>query len=191
MTKLNELNINLSVSCGDEESSVKSAATANEGTGLFEGSPIIIGGGGSVNINFREGAGHYVPVVESPGVYTKAGDEIDTILIVDATGVLNDNLLQYVNRKNCEVRIHTKIGGASESLIKITSQPNGPLQLSFVAAEFVPHSTDPNRRPHYNRERKLTDVVEVIDKGTSPNETRTFPIPTDGVCTITVYNAQH
>src|ERR1041384_1690841 len=90
----------------------ESTAAEDDGPGVFtgqEGSPILIGGG-SVNINFRVGALHYQPVTGNPGTFVKTADEIDTILIVDGTGVLLNNLVSVVKGKNCEVTIHTRIG---------------------------------------------------------------------------------
>lgn len=172
----------------DQESQSKANVEGTEDD-IFpkQGSPIIIGGGGSVNIHFRETLGHYEPVPANPGSYVKAGDEIDTMYVVDSDNVLIYNLLRYVQGKNCEVKIHTKIGSAADSLIVINSRPASALGVRFEAAEFGPHPTDPVRRPHYNRDRKLTDAIEVTDNGTG--QTQMFPLPEGGICTITVVNS--
>src|SRR2546421_8090062 len=90
---------------------------------MEEGSPIIVGGGGSVNIHFLTGLRHYQPVVGSPGTFVKSNDEIDTVFLIDATGVLTNNLLSVVNGKNCQITIHTRIGNVNASDIVISSQP--------------------------------------------------------------------
>src|SRR5580765_5405559 len=97
------------------------AMAGDDGPGTFagkEGSPILIGGG-SVNINFREGSLHYQPVAGSPGTYKKINDEIDTVLIVDGTGILMNNLLSVVRGKMCDVTIHTEIAGGASSAITV------------------------------------------------------------------------
>jgi hypothetical protein len=160
---------------------------ADDPGGLFidQGSPILIGGG-SVNINFREGSSHFQPVPGSPGRFVKTNDEIDTILIVDASGVLTNNLLSVVNGKDCRVIIHTKRPGdtLSDDII-VTSQTGGNLDLSFTAGEFGPHPTDPNR-PHFNANRKLVDSLDVEVAG----QTVSFAVPTNGIGTILIINSK-
>ncbi|HXI22736.1 MAG TPA: hypothetical protein VNG71_02595 [Pyrinomonadaceae bacterium] len=165
------------------------ATAADDGPEILigqEGSPILIGGG-SVNIGFRVGNLHYQPVAGSPGTFVKTADEIDTILIIDGTGVLLNNLVSVVKGKNCEVTIHTRIGAGAPSDIVISSQPGGNLQLSFSDGEFGPHPTDP-RRPRFNQNRKLVDTVDVLDR--TSGQTLSFPVPPDGIGFIWMNNSK-
>jgi hypothetical protein len=160
---------------------------ADDPGGLFidQGSPILIGGG-SVNINFREDLGHYEPVVGQPGKFVKVNDEIDTILIVNAKHVLMNNLLSVVRGRDCQVTIHTNLGGAAPSDIVISSRPGGNIELSFNAAEFVQDMADPDLK-HFNQNRKLVEMVDVLDRASG--QTVRFAIPPLGIGLIQIINS--
>jgi hypothetical protein len=154
---------------------------------LFEGSPIIVGGGGSVNINFDEEA--YQPVPDSPGVYVKDADELLAAYVVDLDGVpVGSDLTKFVEGRDCVITVHTINDKGRPSDIVIGSQPGGLIQLTFELSEFGPDLNEPRRRPHYNHDRKIIEPIEIFDNDTE--EWVKSSIPEDGRCIITLVNSQ-
>ena len=147
---------------------------------LFEGSPIIIGGGGSVNINFSEDA--YEPAGE-PGLFVKE-DELIAVYIVDLDGLpVGSDLTRYVENRNCVITVHTINDKGVRSDIVVSTKPDGPIQLKFQLNEFGASSG----RPHFNPHRKLVAPIEILDNDTG-NTVRS-PVPADGRCILTFVNA--
>src|SRR6266702_2543864 len=112
---------------------------------LFEGSPIIIGGGGSVNINFSEDA--YVPTDDEPGLFVKDDDELIALYVVDLDGLpVGSDLTRYVENRDCVITVHTINDKGVRSDIVVSTQPDGAIQLLFQLNEFGASSG----RPHFN-----------------------------------------
>lgn len=154
---------------------------------LFEGSPIIIGGGGSVNIHFNED--DYIPTGE-PGVFLKENDELIAAYVVDLDGVpVGSDLTRYVEDKNCVITIHTVNDDEELSDIIISSRPGDSIRLEFDPYEFRLNEGDPKKRPHYSPDRRLVEPIEiqVID---GDDEPITSPVPADGRCIITLVNSK-
>jgi hypothetical protein len=150
---------------------------------LFEGSPIIIGGGGSVNINFDETA--YEPSNEDDGLFVKDDDELIAVYVVDLDGLpVGSDLTRYVENRDCVITVHTINDKGVQSDIVISSQPSGAIQMKFQLNEFPP--VDP--RPHYNRNRKLFGPIEIYDNDTE--QTVRSPVPDDGRCILTFVNSK-
>src|SRR5437762_6198396 len=89
-------------------------------TNLFEGSPIIVGGGGSVNINFDHEA--YMPVAD--GLFVKDDDELIALYVVDLNGIpIGSDLTRYVEDKNCVITIRTFNDKGVRSDLVVSNQP--------------------------------------------------------------------
>jgi hypothetical protein len=151
---------------------------------LFEGSPIIIGGG-SVNINFNEN--DYVQVQDEPGVYVKDDDELIALYVVNLRGVpVGSDLTRYVEDTDCTVTIHTFNDKGVRSDIVVSSRPEldmpGVIQLSFEPHEFPEVDSD----PHFSRHRKVASDIEILDNNTG--QTARGLLPADGRCIITFVN---
>lgn len=114
------------------------------------GSPIIIGGDGSVGIGFDDQ--HYRPTAADE--YSNANDEIGTLLIVDRHGRLIANARDSVRGKDCTIKIVSK-DASGDSPITIESKPRGPLKIKFQAADYP---FDAAKGVFYSATRKLSTL---------------------------------
>lgn len=142
---------------------------------ILQTSPIIIGGG-SVGIGFNDT--HYTG---GEGRYVHPNDEISTAFVNNLFGGCEHNFHDYVHGRECKITVHTRINGAREKLITVTSRPNGPLQISFDETEF---RFDAIKKVRYHPDRKVTDSIEVENSSGKS----TFYVPNDGACSIQIVN---
>lgn len=152
-------------------------------TNLFEGSPIIIGGGGSVNINFNENA--YVQI--QPGVFVKDDDELIALYVVDLDGIpTGSDLTRYVEDRDCTVTIHTFNDKGIQSDIVVSSRPESDVP-AVIQLNFEPHKfPEVGSRPHFSRYRKIASDIEIRDNDTG--QTVRGIVPADGRCITTFVN---
>jgi hypothetical protein len=154
----------------------KGTTKPQRGVRRLQSSPITVGGG-SVKLKFDED--YYRPGAVGGFI---AVDELITVLILDENNDLLHNLYQFVEGKNCTVKIHCKYRGQDRT-IEIDSKPGGPLVVRFDVEEF-PH--DSVRRSRYNGRRKITDPVQVVNNDTDAIDD--FPVPRNGKCGIIALN---
>lgn len=128
---------------------------------IEEGSPIIIGGGGSVGMDFdnthyvRDGGG---------GVFASTDDRLTTVQVIHQNGKLLRNFFPEIRNNRCVVRVVCeKAGGADPVTIRVSGGPNGPMTASFSETEFP---FDASKELHYSALRKVKSVaVENIVTG--------------------------
>lgn len=150
----------------------------------MEGSVIIIGGGGSVNVYFVD---YFKQDPSNPGLFVKNDDELIGVFVDSLVGVpVGIPLTKYVEGKDCVVTIHTVDDKGRPSEILVRSRPKkgatpGAIELQFEFSEFGPHPSDP-LRPFYNHDRKMSGNIEILDNDT---HTRiTSPVSPEGLCQI-------
>ena len=148
-----------------------------------EGSPITVGGGGSVGIDFDENYYKLIPSIET--YINGKGDTIHKLFVIDKHGRITDCALPQAN---CTITIHSKKGN-DDSAIQIFGDPLG---VKFAGAEYVLEDPeDPTggtgKKIHHNKDRKITGI-DILDNS-HPNIPPTpVNVPADGKCTIIAVN---
>lgn len=146
---------------------------------ILQTSPITIGGGGSVSIDFD----HAYYANRGGGTFANATDEIDTVWVYDENKELKWELHSFVFGKDCTVTIHTKVSGRLSDIV-VRSKPAGPLSVELDTTEF-PLSAASARR-HFHANRKVVDSLEIVDNGDLSKAT--FSIPSGGKCDVHIVN---
>ncbi len=166
---------------GTKKSTKKSSKKTKTGfskpnLGIFQSSPITIGGGGSVKLKFDQG--RYQP--NANGDYVNAQDELITVLVVDETFELQ-NFYGDVEGKDCTVKIVCRYRG-QEGIIQLHSRPRGPLVIQFDQSRF-PYD---NRRRHWYSGNLKIEEMTIVDHAT--NTSSAASIPRNGKCGIFAIN---
>lgn len=145
-------------------------------------SPITVGGGGSVSIAFNHK--HYTG---GNGKYSNAGDEVMIGQVFDKYEVLKWEVSTFVKDVDCKVTIHTtRKNGSVPSDIIIRSKPGGPFGIEFDETLFqMPAGED---QLHYQEDRKIVGVIEILNNRT--NLTLTLTPPSAGVCKVHFHNSK-
>jgi hypothetical protein len=154
-------------------------------TNLFEGSPILIGGGGSVNLNFDDQA--YLPVHGSPGTFVRDDDELIALYIVDLRGIpIGADLTQYVEDQDCVITIKTFNDKGVRSDIVVSSRPetDTPGEIDIVFNPGVFPAVD--HRNHHSDHNKVGPSITIHNNDSG--ETVEPPSAADGRCIITFVN---
>lgn len=146
---------------------------------IRQSSPITVGGGGSVGIDFDENYYKLVPQTEKYSNIT--GDTIHKLWVIDKHGTMTDCKLP---RADCTVTIHAKYQNV-DSAITIYGAPMG---VKFAALEYPSEEPEPGsaKKIHHNKNRKITDRIEVRDNDTG--KLTYCNVPTGGQCTIIAVN---
>lgn len=137
-----------------------------------QSSPITIGGGGSVGIDFddqyyREGA---------PGQFVASRDTIHRLWLIDKHGGLQ-NITP--GSENCQVTIQCKRRGKTTNVIV----QGTPLGISFERDEFADRRARKRRPAFLNVNHKIQKLEITVGGVTKPIE-----LPSDKKCTIVVVN---
>lgn len=131
----------------------------------LQSSPITVGGGGSVGIDFKTA----IP-----------GDFLHKLWLIDKYGALEDITPGDIN---CKIIIHCKKGN-SPSEITITGNP---LAIKFTKANFPKKRPDDGKKEiHHNLKYKIVKI-EVRDK--DGGLISSHDAPTKGKCTLVVVNS--
>ena len=138
----------------------KAKAASRPGKFIFEesGSPIIIGGGGSMSLHFDHG--HYPPTTAGtnpPEYQDPSGkEEIAAVLVINKHGRLFGSALAATGT-NCEVTVTNRNGGG----VTFSSTAAAGLKIHFDDPANFPF--DDNRRVFYNSSGKLSAGRVVVN----------------------------
>jgi|SRR5215213_911412 len=146
---------------GAEPQIINKAAAVRTAPKFFEGSPIIIGGAGSVAIAF-DSIGHYKPTA-TPNEFAHPGDEVHAGYLFNRFGVPQD-LTPTMARKSCTLTVNCLDVTGLDSPIIIDSKPTGPLKIRFRVADYP---FDISKGVFFSPNRTLTSI-QLKDNG-SPN----------------------
>lgn len=146
---------------------------------ILQSSPITVGGGGSVGVDFSET--YYKKVPQTDKYVNTSNDTIHKLWIIDKHGTMTDCPLP---RPNCTIKIHAKHQSV-DSPIEIYGAPMG---LKFAGSEYPLDLPEPGstKKIHLNKNRKITDRIEITDNATGA--VTYCDVPTNGQCTIIAVN---
>ena len=153
-----------------------SAKQTPRGKGNRQGSPIIIGGGGSVGIDFSAAYYQQIPNTDK---FQNLSDSADQIWVIDKYGSLV-NATPF--KDSGWVDIHCFDSGGTKSGIRIYCKP---LAIEFDTVEF-PMKTPNKKKIRYCDKRSIGKNILVWDEAgaTAPR----IIDAGDGKCTIVVVN---
>lgn len=138
-------------------------------------SPIIVGGGGSVGIDFDSGS---YPVAGSKGKFVRPNDTLHKLWLIDKYGGLK-NITPGGNEK-CTITILCRRRGR-ETRIVIQGDPLG---VEFELSEFrYDYPPDGDKKIYHNTKHKIVDI-SVYDQVS--HQTQHHPPSTKGRCTLVV-----
>jgi hypothetical protein len=129
---------------------------------FFEGSPIIIGGGGSVSI-FFDSATHYKPT-GTPNEFAHPTDETHAGYLFNRFNV-PQNLTPSMAQKDFTLTVACLDGTGLDSPIIIDSRPRGPLRIRFRESDYP---FDVNKGVYYSPNRTLTSMQLRNNAGANP-----------------------
>jgi hypothetical protein len=165
--------------------------TEDDVVGILQTSPITVGGGGSVGVNFI--ANDYLPKSEDPNGFTRfvsvKGDTIEKLRLIDKFGSAPDRTPATVD---CRIVIHCERVDAQGNIVPKSDSPitifGNPLSVEFNVDDYpfgLP--TGGTHKLYYAKDRKITQTVDVFeDAATDP--TVKLTVPTQGICTVDVLN---
>lgn len=116
-------------------SNVRRVERAEEGiVGVLETSPITIGGGASVGLDFD--INHYLPVAS--GIFTSSQDRLTGCHVVHQSGKQLRNFTPEIDGNHqSEITIECRhIVNNTPTLIRVIGGPSGPLGVNFTAADL-------------------------------------------------------
>jgi hypothetical protein len=147
---------------------------------IRQSSPITVGGGGSVGLDFDET--YYKNIPNTNKFVSTNGDKIHKLWIIDKHGTMVDCPLPQAN---CTITIHSKEPGGPDSALTINGSPLG---VEFVKSEYPLEYPEQgsDKKIHLNKKRKITDRIEIRDNGSGV--TTYCKVPTGGSCTIIAVN---
>lgn len=132
---------------------------------LLQSSPITVGGGGSVGIDFKD------PI---------SGDFLHKLWLIDKYGALED--ITPTPTEKCVVKILCK-KGTKERTITITGKP---LSIDFDPVEFKRGKPPGGKKEiHHNKDYKIVK----IEAGVIGQPLTAYDAPTEGKCTVVVVNS--
>lgn len=131
---------------------------------LVQGSPIVIGGGGSVGIFFN--SGHYKPTGR-PNEFAHPTDEVHAGYLFNRFSVPQD-LTPNMAGKNVTLTIACLDATGLDSQIIIDSRPGGPLRIRFRDWDYP---FDASKQLHYSPDRTLTSIQLKDNTGTTQPQT--------------------
>ena len=153
------------------------ATEAQDNVEERQSSPITIGGGGSVGIDFS--SIHYTTRVGKAG-FSHTEDTLHRLWLIDKYGALKNITPEH---EDCVVKVQCK-KGSKWSEITITGRP---LTIDFDTGEFPKKKPDDGAKElHHNKKYKIVKI-EVLDNVT--HKTIPYEPPTKGKCTIVVVNS--
>jgi hypothetical protein len=139
-------------------------------------SPIIVGGGGSVGIDFKASEYHGDPTV---GQFTRPNDTLHKLWLIDKYGGLY-NITPAGNEK-CTITILCRRRRRHETTIVIEGDP---LKVKFDPGEFrYDYPPEGSKKIYHNTKHKIVDI-SVYDKVS--HQTQHHTPPTKGKCTLVV-----
>lgn len=142
-----------------------------------QSSPIIVGGGGSIGIDYK--GGWYTADAQNKLVNAK--DYIHKLWLMDKYGALEDITPDHAD---CEITVYCGKSKGKDVTIKIYGQPLG---LWFDQREFkLGYPPGGAKQIHHHKKRKIRKILvhDNVD-----NSDRWFdPPPTKGKCTLCVLN---
>lgn len=157
-------------------------ARADEGVvGIEQTSPITIGGGGSVGLDFD--SNHYAPV--GSGIFTSSQDRLSGCHVLHQNGKQLRNFTPEIEGNHlCEIMVECRqtISNAP-TFIRVVGGPSGPLGVNFTEAD-LPLGTATQPR-HYGANLK---VVRVIVTNLLTGFPAAFAVPDDWAGIIQIDN---
>lgn len=146
---------------------------------IQETSPIIVGGGGSVGLDFNET--HYRR--NATNLFISPSDKLVSCHVIHQNGKLLRNFFPEIDGHQSAVIITCEKSTGGTVVIRVTGGPSGPLAISFdeTALPF-----DAGRQLRYGADLKVLSVrVEDVLTGSGPPE---FPVPAGWAGIIKVDN---
>ena len=167
-------------------------AAEDDVVGIQQTSPITVGGGGSVGVNFD--SEDYLPDSSTPGslknFVSVNGDLIEKLRLIDKFGSAPDRTPSTVD---CRIVIHCEKVDPKGNIVPNSDSPitihGSPLSVEFNVDDYPltvpPGGTHPL---HYAKERKITQTVDVFEDAATDDPTVRLTVPTQGICTVDVLN---
>jgi hypothetical protein len=149
--------------------------------GIEQSSPITVGGGGSVGLDFDNG--HYTRI--GSGTFRSPADRLAGCEVVHQNGKQLRNFFPEIDGNQVQITIsckNVKTGNATD--IRVVGGPSGALGLSFVEAD-LPLGTTAQPR-HYGADLKVLKVT--VKDLLFPNLEFPFVVPDDWAGVIKIDN---
>lgn len=144
---------------------------------LRQTSPITIGGGGSVGIDFNQ---QWFTGKRGDAEFSHYQDTLHKLWLIDKYGAL-ENITP--GNEDCTVTVQCEKGSKVRK-VTITGKPLG---LAFDTVEFPKKKPDDGKKEiHHNKAYKIVRI-EVVDNVTG--QKTAYEPPTKGKCTIVVVNS--
>jgi hypothetical protein len=142
---------------------------------LRQSSPITVGGGGSVGIDFSQ------KFIESgANKFSRVQDSLHKLWLIDKYGGL-ENITPSTGK--CVVKIDCKKGGKTSTITII----GNPLSITFDVGEFKKGKPKGGNKEIYHHMKYKIAAITVDDE--AANITKVYQAPTKGKCTIVVVNS--
>jgi subtilisin family serine protease len=144
-------------------------------------SPITIGGGGSVGLDFDKT--HYK--LTGPGEYVSTQDKLTTCQVMHQSGKMLRNFHNEIDGKQCRIKIRCLNTATGESEIVIAGAPSGPLGIRLSETAFPPATGDLPAHYSNHPDVKVQSITVENILGGAPS---TYSLPLGWKGTIVVDN---